>query len=92
MRENAMKAKTSKQPSDDLLSKYDFDFPKAERGRYARQLKVEGSNLVLVESDLAKAFPDSASAYAALRSVVESAKLSAGLTQRASGRAVKWRS
>lgn len=86
-----MKAKTSKQPSDDLRPEYDFDFSKAERGRYASRLKVEGSNLVLVEPDLAKAFPDSASVNAALRSVVEFAKLSAGLTQRASGRAVKRR-
>lgn len=86
-----MKAKTSKQPSDDLRPEYDFDFSKAERGRYASRLKVEGSNLVLVEPELAKAFPDSASVNAALRSVVEFAKLSAGLTQRASGRAVKRR-
>ena len=86
-----MKVKTSKQPSDDLRPEYDFDFSKAERGRYASRLKVEGSNLVLVEPELAKAFPDSASVNAALRSVVEFAKLSAGLTQRASGRAVKRR-
>lgn len=86
-----MKAKTSKQPSDDLRPEYDFDFSKAERGRYARRFKVEGSNLVLVEPELAKAFPDSASVNAALRSVVEFAKLSAGLTQRSSGRAVKRR-
>ena len=86
-----MKAKTSKQPSDDLRPEYDFDFSKAERGRYASRLRVEGSNLVLVEPDLAKAFPDSASVNAALRSVVEFANLSAGLTKRASGRAVKRR-
>ena len=86
-----MKVKSSKQPSDDLRPEYDFDFSKGERGRYASRLKVEGSNLVLVEPDLAKAFPDSASVNAALRSVVEFAKLSAGLTQRASGRAVKRR-
>ena len=86
-----MKAKTSKQPSDDLRPEYDFDFSKAERGRYASRLKVEGSNLVLVEPELAKAFPDSASVNAALRSVVEFAKLSADLTQRASGRTVKRR-
>ena len=84
-----MKANTSKQSGDDVRTEYDFDFSKAERGRYASRLKAEGSNLVLVEPELAKAFPDSASVNAALRSVVEFAKLSAGLTQRASGRAVK---
>ena len=86
-----MKVKTSKQLTADLRPEYDFDFSTAERGRYARRLKVEGSNLVLVEPELAKAFPDSASVNAALRSVVEFAKLSAGLTKRLSGRAVKRR-
>ncbi len=86
-----MKAKVSKQPSDDLRPEYDFDFSKAVRGRYADRLKSEGSNLVLVEPDLVKAFPDSASVNAALRSVVEFAKLSAGLTRRSSGRVVKRR-
>lgn len=52
---------------DDLKPEYEFDFAKAERGRYAKRLKAEGSNLVLLEPDLAKAFPDSASVNAALR-------------------------
>ena len=86
-----MKVKPSKQPTDDLRPEYDFDFSKAERGRYASRLKAEGSNLVLVEPELAKAFPDSASVNAALRSVVEFAKLSAGLTKRTSGRVAKRR-
>ena len=86
-----MKPKTSNDSSDDLRPEYDFDFSKAERGRYAKRLKIEGSNLVLVEPDLAKSFPDSASVNAALRSVVEFAKLSAGLTRRSSGRATKRR-
>ena len=86
-----MKPKAPNEPSDDLRPEYDFDFSKAERGRYAHRLKVEGSNLVLVEPDLAKSFPDSASVNAALRSVVEFSKLSAGLTRRSSGRAVKRR-
>jgi hypothetical protein len=77
-----MKPKTPNELKDDLRPEYDFDFSKAERGRYAHRLKVEGSNLVLVEPDLAKSFPDSASVNAALRSVVEFAQLSAGLTRR----------
>ena len=86
-----MKPKTPNELSDDLRLEYDFDFSKAERGRYAHRLRVEGSNLALVDPELAKSFPDSASVNAALRSVVEFAKLSAGLTQRPSGRAVKRR-
>jgi hypothetical protein len=54
-------------PEDDLKPEYEFDFAKAERGRYAKRLKAEGSNLVLLEPDLAKAFPDSAAVNAALR-------------------------
>ena len=88
-RENVMKPKTPKEPGDELRPEYDFDFSKAQRGRYAHRLKVEGSNLVLVDPDLAKSIPDSASVNAAPRSVVEFAKLSAGLTRRFSGRAVK---
>ncbi len=86
-----MKPKKPNELKDDLRPEYDFDFAKAERGRYAHRLKVEGSNLVLVEPDLAKSFPDSASVNAALRSVVEFAKLSAGLTRRSGGRAAKRR-
>lgn len=86
-----MKPKIPNELSDDLRPEYDFDFSKAKRGRYARRLRVEGSNLVLVDPELAKSFPDSASVNAALRSVVEFAKLSAGLTRRSSGRTVKRR-
>lgn len=71
--------------ADDLRPEYDFDFSKAERGRYANRIRKEGSNLVLVEPDLAQAFPDSAAVNAALRSVVEFAKLSADLTRRSTG-------
>ena len=86
-----MKPKIPNELKDDLRPVYDFDFSKAKRGRYAHRMKVEGSNLVLVDADLAKSFPDSASVNAALRSVVEFARLSAGLTRPSGGRAVKRR-
>jgi hypothetical protein len=86
-----MKPKAPTELKDTLRPEYEFDFTKAVRGRYAQRLKVEGSNLVLVEPDLAKSFPDSASVNAALRSVIEFAQLSAGLTKRASGRITKRR-
>lgn len=81
-----MKPKLPDELKDDLRPEYDFDFSQAERGRYAQRLKTEGSNLVLVDPDLAKSFPDSASVNAALRSVVEFAKISAGLTRHSRGR------
>ncbi len=77
-----MKPKKSIAQDNEMRPEYDFNFSTVERGRYAQRLKTEGSNLVLVEPDLAKTFPDSASVNAALRSVVEFAKLSAGLTRR----------
>ena len=86
-----MKPKPEKMMKDEMRPEYGFDFSTAERGRYAKRLKAEGSNLVLVEANLAKAFSDSASVNAALRSVVEFAKLSAGITQRSGGRSVKRR-
>ena len=90
-KENDMKPKKPIEPCDDLRPEYDFDFSKAERGRYAQRLMAEGSNLVLVDPELTEAFPDSASVNAALRSVVEFAELSAGLTRRSIGRTTKRR-
>jgi hypothetical protein len=83
-----MKAKASKSvkatkpAKDELRTEYGFEFATAKRGRYAKRLKSEGSNLVMVEPDLAKTFPDSAAVNTALRSVVEFAELSAGMTIR----------
>jgi len=63
---------------DEIQSEHEFDFSTAERSRYSACLKTAGSNLVIVEPDLAQAFPDSASINAALRSVVEFAQVPAG--------------
>lgn len=86
-----MKPKKTKEQSDDLRPEYDFDFSKAERGRYAKRLKAEGSNLVLIEPELAKSFPDSESVNAALRTIVEFAQRSASLTKRPGGSSGKRR-
>ena len=56
---------------DDLRPEYDFDFSKGERGRYFKRLLREGSNNVVLEPDVAKAFPDSAAVNDALRAVLE---------------------
>ena len=57
---------------DDVLRpEYDFDFSKGERGRYFKRLLREGSNNVVLEPDVAKAFPDSAAVNDALRAVLE---------------------
>lgn len=57
--------------SDELRPEYDFDYSKAVRGKYLNRLVAEGSNLVVLEPDIAKFFPDSASVNEALRSLLE---------------------
>ena len=57
-----MKAETTENMIDDLRPEYEFDFSTAERGRYARRLKMEGANLILQVDNLGKSMPDSAAA------------------------------
>jgi hypothetical protein len=54
-----------------MRAEYDFDYSKAARGRYYKRLLKEGSNVVVLDRDIAKAFPDSASVNKALRSVLK---------------------
>ncbi len=61
-----MKNKAQTQ-DDDLRPEYDFDSSQGERGRYSKRLQQEGSNIVVLEPDLAEAFPDSAAVNDALR-------------------------
>jgi hypothetical protein len=58
--------------TDDLRPEYEFDYSKAVRGKYYKRLLKEGSNVVVLERDVAKAFPNSAAVNAALRSVIKS--------------------
>lgn len=58
-------------PKDDMRPEYDFDYAKAVRGKYHKRLLKEGSNVVVLERDVAKVFPDSAAVNAALRSVIK---------------------
>ena len=57
--------------TDELRPEYDFDYAKAVRGKYYRRLLKEGSNIVVLERDVAKAFPNSAAVNDALRSVIK---------------------
>lgn len=54
-----------------MRAEYDFDYSKAVRGKYYKRLLKEGSNVVVLDRDVVKAFPDSASVNKALRSVLE---------------------
>ena len=57
--------------ADEMREEYDFDYSKAVRGKYYKRLLEEGSNLVILEPDVARAFPDSASVNKALRALIE---------------------
>ena len=54
-----------------MRAEYDFDYSKADRGRYYKRLLKEGSNVVVLDRDVAKEFPDSAAVNKALRSMLK---------------------
>jgi hypothetical protein len=58
-----------------MRTEYDFDYSKAVRGKYYKRLLKEGSNVVVLDRDVAKAFPNSASVNKALRSVLRRKRL-----------------
>ena len=55
--------------------KDNYDFSKGVRGKYANLYK-EGTNVVVLEPEVARAFPDSESVNEALRQVIEEKKSS----------------
>ena len=71
MSANDLKAKRTNGVAQ-MRAEYDFDYSKAVRGKYYKRLLKEGSNVVVLDRDVAKAFPDSASVNKALRSVLKS--------------------
>ncbi len=59
-----MKKAPETERDPDLLPEYDFN--KGQRGKYAKEYAA-GSNVVVLSSDVAKAFPDSDSVNEVLR-------------------------
>lgn len=80
-----MKDKKTKKESDELRPEYNFDYTRAVRGKYYKRLLEEGSNVVILDSDVAKAFHDSASVNEALRSLLEITRCTKRLTRRSTG-------
>ena len=80
-----MKEKVKKQNVDELRPEYDFDYSKAVRGKYYQRLVEEGSNVIILDPDIAKAFHDSASVNEALRSLLEITRSTKRLTRRSTG-------
>ena len=68
MKESAM----SQKPEDDAL-RPEYDFSNAVRGKYFQRYQ-EGSNVILLDPDVARSFKDSGSVNRALRLLLELAQ------------------
>ena len=69
MNEGSMK-KDSRKPNNDMLPEYDFASMKGGiRGKYVTRFRA-GTNLVLLDPDLAEAFPTHAAVNQALRAIL----------------------
>jgi hypothetical protein len=80
-----------KRNQDELRPEYNFDYSKTVRGKYYQRLLKEGSNVVVLDPDVAKAFRDSVSVNEALRSLLELTRSTRRLTSRSTGRSEKMR-
>lgn len=67
---------------DEMRPEYDFDYSKAVRGKYYRRLLKEGTNVVVLEPDIAKAFPTSRAVNEALSGLLELTKKTSRITRR----------
>ncbi len=68
-----------KKPNDDYDLQDDYDLsrlPAMPKGRYAPERRI-GSNLILLEPDLARAFPSDEAVNKALRLVLQAAQIPA---------------
>ena len=79
MKEKDMKNKDDKD-RDELRSEYNFDYSKAVRGKYSKRLIEEGSNVILLDPDIAEFFSDSASVNEALRGLLNLTRSTQRLT------------
>ena len=61
--ENCLKKKSNNGMRDE------YDFSRSERGKHARRY-AEGANVVVLEPDVAKAFPNSKKVNASLRKLI----------------------
>ena len=69
-----MKKELAARTSDEMLPEYDFSRLKGGvRGKYSRRATT-GTNLVSIEPDLLKLFPDSEAVNRALRLLAETAR------------------
>jgi hypothetical protein len=72
MKKGTKGTKAAKGTKEDALAK-EYDFRGGVRGKHARRF-AEGSNVVVLEPDVAKVFPDSSAVNEALRALVRIAE------------------
>ena len=65
----------SEEKNDEVEMLDEYDFSQAVIGKYAKQY-AEGTNIVVLDPDVAKVFPDSAAVNQALRQIMSSALVS----------------
>ncbi len=65
---------TNKQGEPDPDMREDYDFSRGQRGKYAKRFTV-GSNVVVLDPDIAKRFADSTSVNEALRSFLDGGRV-----------------
>jgi hypothetical protein len=71
MQKDDLTKKANQEDEDDLRPEYDFSKMKGGvRGKYVERYR-QGSNLVLLDPDIAAAFPDAKAVNTALRSLIE---------------------
>jgi hypothetical protein len=68
--------------SDEMRTEYDLDYSQAERGKYYRRLIKEGSNIVVLDPDVARRFRSSAAVNEALRELLRVSQTTRRLTAR----------
>lgn len=56
---------------NEMRGEYHFDYSKAVRGKYYKRILKEGSNVVLLDADVARAFPSSRAVNLALRKLIK---------------------
>ena len=82
-----MKKASAKKNNNDLRSEYDLSqLQDGVRGKYYREATA-GTNLVLIDPELANVFPDSESVNRALRLLADTAESAAGAKKRIKRRA-----
>jgi hypothetical protein len=82
-----MKKNSAHRQQNDLRPEYDLSlFKNGVRGKYYQQA-LAGTNVVLIEPDLAEVFPDTAAVNRALRLLVQTAAAAAKPARRAGPRA-----